>query len=233
MTPLKGKKVESLAEAQAVSGSLEEHWVRQKRIHGRTKRRYGDVRQEKPYPAGAAAGTSSATTSMAKRRLHLDGCVEVEAAYYVATAGLGSVGSQRAMDAMFVWRLLDPKTGEFYASNLKRQAGGHQAIRDADRPRSHATAVASTAGTCRTRQDAKHRRNLDTICSPGRTRNCVSQSRVFSNWQAIWNSAGFQTMPVRRRWSLRVPEYRFVRRYLSAARRLLSVCGKSIRSFAN
>ena len=55
-TPLKGKKFESLEEAQAYLDHWEEHWA-DKRIHGRTKRQVAAMfAEEKPLPASAAAG---------------------------------------------------------------------------------------------------------------------------------------------------------------------------------
>lgn len=55
-TPLKGKKFESLEEAQAYLDHWEECWA-DKRIHGRTKRQVAAMfAEEKPPSAGVAAG---------------------------------------------------------------------------------------------------------------------------------------------------------------------------------
>jgi len=55
-TPLKGKKFESLEEAQAYLDHWEENWA-DKRIHGRTKRQVAAMfAEEKPHLQPAAAG---------------------------------------------------------------------------------------------------------------------------------------------------------------------------------
>ena len=55
-TPLKGKKFESLEEAQAYLDHWEENWA-DKRIHGRTKRQVAAMfAEEKPFLQTAAAG---------------------------------------------------------------------------------------------------------------------------------------------------------------------------------
>ena len=63
-TPLKGKKFESLEEAQAYLDHWEEHWA-DKRIHGRTKRQVAAMfAEEKPY-FSRCRWSRSAITSMA------------------------------------------------------------------------------------------------------------------------------------------------------------------------
>jgi hypothetical protein len=52
-----------------------------------------------------------------ERPVHLDGCVEVEAAYYGAPPGWIGRRVQVQWDSMFV-RLLDPKTGELLREHL-------------------------------------------------------------------------------------------------------------------
>ena len=55
-TPLKGKKFESLEEAQAYLDHWEENWA-DKRIHGRTKRQVAAMfAEEKPFLQALAAG---------------------------------------------------------------------------------------------------------------------------------------------------------------------------------
>jgi hypothetical protein len=68
-----------------------------------------------------------------QRTVHLDGCVEVEAAYYVAPPCWIGRQVHVQWDSMFV-RLLDPRTGELLREHLSGKRGGHR-IRDADRPR--------------------------------------------------------------------------------------------------
>ena len=66
-----------------------------------------------------------------ERTVHLDGCVEVEAAYYSAPPGwIGRLVSVQ-WDGLHV-RVLDPKTGLLLREHLRQQRGRHR-IKDEDR----------------------------------------------------------------------------------------------------
>ncbi|MGO9936237.1 MAG: IS21 family transposase [Terracidiphilus sp.] len=131
-TPLKGKKFESLEQAQAYLDHWEENWA-DKRIHGRTKRQVAAMfAEEKPF-LQALPAEPFRYYLYGERTVHLDGCVEVEAAYYGAPPGWIGRRVNVQWDAMFV-RLLDPRTGELLREHLSVKRGGHR-IRDADRPR--------------------------------------------------------------------------------------------------
>jgi Mu transposase, C-terminal domain len=65
--------------------------------------------------------------------VHLDGCVEVEAAYYSAPPGWITRIVQVQWDGLHV-RLLDPRTGQLLREHL-RQARGRRRIKDEDRPK--------------------------------------------------------------------------------------------------
>ena len=132
MTPLKGKKFESLEEAQAYLDHWEERWA-DKRIHGRTKRQVAAMfAEEKPH-LQALPLEPFRYYQYGERTVHLDGCVEVEAAYYGAPPGWIGRKVNVQWDSMFV-RLLDPRTGELLREHLRGKRGGHR-IRDEDRPR--------------------------------------------------------------------------------------------------
>jgi hypothetical protein len=68
-----------------------------------------------------------------ERTVHLDGCVEVEAAYYGAPPGWIGRRVQVQWNALHV-RLIDPLTGQLLREHLRQQRGGHR-IQDEDRPR--------------------------------------------------------------------------------------------------
>jgi len=132
MTPLKGKKFESLEEAQAYLDHWEEKWA-DKRIHGRTKRQVAAMfAEEKPF-LQALPLEPFRYYQYGVRTVHLDGCVEVEAAYYGAPPGWIGRQVDVQWDVMYV-RLLDPHTGELLREHLSGKRGGHR-IRDEDRPR--------------------------------------------------------------------------------------------------
>jgi transposase len=131
-TPLKGKRFESLEEAQAYLDHWEEKWA-DKRIHGRTKRQVAAMfAEEKPH-LQALPLEPFRFYQYGERTVHLDGCVEVEAAYYGAPSGWIGRQVHVQWDSMYV-RLLDPRTGELLREHLGQKRGGHR-IRDADRPR--------------------------------------------------------------------------------------------------
>ena len=80
-TPLKGKKFESLEEAQAYLDHWEQNWA-DKRIHGRTKRQVAAMfAEEKPFLQTLPVEPFR-YYQYGKRTVHIDGCVEVDAAYY-------------------------------------------------------------------------------------------------------------------------------------------------------
>jgi len=68
-----------------------------------------------------------------ERTVHLDGCVEVEAAYYSVPPGWIGRTVQVQWDNLHV-RLLDPRTGQLLREHL-REARGRRRIKDEDRPK--------------------------------------------------------------------------------------------------
>ena len=66
-----------------------------------------------------------------QRTVHLDGCVEVEAAYYSAPPGWILRRVQVQWDGLQV-RLLDPKTGQLLREHLRQKRGWHR-IQEEDR----------------------------------------------------------------------------------------------------
>jgi transposase len=131
-TPLKGKRFESLEEAQAYLDHWEEHWA-DTRIHGRTKRQVAAMFAEEKPSLQVLPIEPFRYYQYGKRTVHIDGCVEVDAAYYGAPPGWIGRQVDVQWDAMFV-RLLDPRTGTLLREHLGQKRGGHR-IRDEDRPR--------------------------------------------------------------------------------------------------
>jgi hypothetical protein len=131
-TPLKGQRFESLEQAQAYLDHWEERWA-DTRIHGTTKRQVAAMFAEEKPALQPLPLEPFRYYQYGERTVHLDGCVEVEAAYYGAPPGW--IGRLVAVqwDARCV-RLLDPRTGGLLREHL-RQARGRHRIRDEDRPR--------------------------------------------------------------------------------------------------
>ena len=111
-TPLKGQRFESLEEAQAYLDQWEERWA-DTRIHGTTKRQVAAMFAEErplllPLPLEPFR-----YYQYGERTVHLDGCVEVEAAYYSAPPGWIGRRVQVQWNDLHV-RLLAPKTGQLF-----------------------------------------------------------------------------------------------------------------------
>ena len=130
-TPLKGLRFEHLDEAQAYLDRWETHWA-DTRIHGTTKRQVAVMFAEEKPALGPLPLEPFRYYHFGQRTVHLDGCVEVEAAYYGAPPGW--IGRRIAVqwNDLYV-RLLDLKTNRLLREHLRAPRGWHR-IHDADRP---------------------------------------------------------------------------------------------------
>jgi len=207
-TPLKGKRFESLAEAQAYLDHWEERWA-DTRIHGRTKRQVAAMfAEEKPFLKPLPLEPFR-YYQYGVRTVHLDGCVEVEAAYYGAPPGWIGRQVHVQWDTLFV-RLLDPRTGELLREHLSGKRGGHR-IRDEDRPRRtppqllHLLARAHKAGS-----------NIGAVCDAIHARQGELGTRRIQGMLELTKQYGSAACDgaCAAALELRVPEYRFVIRYL-------------------
>jgi transposase len=207
-TPLKGKKFESLDEAQAYLDHWEEHWA-DKRIHGRTKRQVAAMfAEEKPFLQPLPLEPFR-YYQYGERTVHLDGCVEVEAAYYGAPPGWIGRQVHVQWDSMFV-RLLDPRTGELLREHLSGKRGGHR-IRDADRPRRTPLKLLQLLARAH-----KAGPNIGALCDAIHARQGeLGMRRIQGVFQLVKKYGSAATDDAcAAALELRVAEYRFVRRYL-------------------
>jgi transposase len=131
-TPLRGLRFESLDEAQAYLDRWEMHWA-DTRIHGTTKRQVAAMFAEEQPALGPLPLEPFRYYRFGVRSVHLDGCVEVEAAYYGTPPGWIGRRVDVQWNDLFV-RLLDPHTGELLREHVRAPRGWHR-IADADRPR--------------------------------------------------------------------------------------------------
>jgi transposase len=123
-TPLKGLRFESLEEAQAYLDRWEERWA-DTRIHGTTKRQVAAMfAEEKPFLLPLPVEPFR-YYQYGERIVHLDGCVEVEAAYYGAPPGWIGRVVRVQWDDIFV-RLLDPKTGQLMREHVRQKRGWYR-----------------------------------------------------------------------------------------------------------
>ena len=130
-TPLRGLRFERLDIAQAYLDRWERRWA-DTRIHGTTKRQVAVMFAEERPALGPLPLEPFRYYQYGRRTVHLDGCVEVAAAYYSAPPGW--IG--RRVDVQWNGahvRLLDPRTGQLLREHLRAPRGWHR-IADPDRP---------------------------------------------------------------------------------------------------
>jgi len=130
-TPLKGMRFESPQEAQTYLDDWEAHWA-DTRIHGTTKRQVAAMFAEERPALLPLPVEPFRYYQYGERTVHLDGCVEVEAAYYGAPPGWIGRRVSVQWDVRHV-RLLNPSTGQLLREHLRQARGGHR-IQEQDRP---------------------------------------------------------------------------------------------------
>jgi transposase len=131
-TPLKGLRFESLDQAQSYLDHWEARWA-DTRIHGTTKRQVAAMFAEERPALQPLPLEPFRYYQYGRRTVHLDGCVEVEAAYYGAPPGWIGRQIQVQWDAHQV-RLLHPQTGVLLREHLRQLPGRHR-IQEQDRPK--------------------------------------------------------------------------------------------------
>lgn len=129
-TPLKGQRFESLEAAQTHLDQWEERWA-DTRIHGTTKRQVSAMFAEEKPALMPLPIEPFRFYQHGERTVHLDGCVEVEAAYYSVPPGHIGQCVRVQWDGLFV-RILHPKTGQLLREHVRQQRGRHR-IKDEDR----------------------------------------------------------------------------------------------------
>jgi len=130
-TPLKGLRFESRADAQAYLDRWEQNWA-DTRIHGTTKRQVAAMFAEEKPALLPLPLEPFRYYQFGDRRVNLDGCVEVDAAYYSAPPGWIGRQVKVQWDAQRV-RVLDPRTGQLLREHVHQQRGGYR-IPDQDKP---------------------------------------------------------------------------------------------------
>ncbi|MGB8579800.1 MAG: IS21 family transposase [Candidatus Sulfotelmatobacter sp.] len=131
-TPLKGLRFETLDEAQAYLDHWEQRWA-DTRIHGTTKRQVAAMFAEEKPTLLRLPLEPFRYYQYGERIVHLDGCVEVEAAYYGAPPGWIRRVLRVQWDELYV-RLLDPKTGQLLREHVRQKRGWYR-IKEEDHPK--------------------------------------------------------------------------------------------------
>lgn len=130
-TPLKGLRFENLEEAQAYLDHWETKWAGT-RIHGTTKRQVAAMFAEEKPSLLALPLEPFRMYQFGERKVNLDGCVEVEAAYYSAPLGWIGAVVKVQWDGDVV-RVLHPRTCQLLREHRRQERGRHR-IPDEDKP---------------------------------------------------------------------------------------------------
>ena len=144
-TPLKGQRFESLEEAQAYLDRWEAHWA-DTRIHGTVKRQVAAMFAEEKPALTPLPLEPFRHYQFGERRVNLDGCVEVEAAYYSAPPGWIGRSVNVQWDGRVV-RVLDPRSGLLLREHLRQQRGSHR-IAEPDKPTKTPRTTAQLLARC-------------------------------------------------------------------------------------
>jgi transposase len=207
-TPLRGLRFETLEEAQAYLDRWETRWA-DTRIHGTTKRQVAAMFAEEQPALGPLPLEPFRYYRYGERTVHLDGCVEVEAAYYGAPPGWIGQRVHVQWNDLHV-RLLAPETGQLLREHLRAPRGWHR-LHDDDRPaRTPASTVAllaraTTAGV-----------HISAVCTSIHEHDGAAGVRRILGVLSLAKRHGPAVVDdaAKAALELGVPTYHFLRRYL-------------------
>jgi transposase len=207
-TPLHGLRFETLEQAQAYLDRWEAHWA-DTRIHGTTKRQVAAMFAEERPALGALPLEPFRWYRYGMRTVHLDGCVEVEAAYYSTPPGWIGQRVQVQWTDLHV-RVIDPKTGQLLREHVRARRGWHH-IDDADRP--ERTPRPTLALLARARHAGAH---LHAVCTHIHDHEGAAGVRRILGVLSLAKKYGAAAADdaAKAALELHVPTYRFLRRYL-------------------
>jgi transposase len=206
-TPLRGMRFESLAEGQAYLDHWDTRWA-DTRIHGTTKRQVAAMFAEERPALQPLPLTPFRYYQYGTRRVHLNGCVEVEGAYYSAPPGHLGERLPVQWDGLTV-RVLDAKTGQLLREH-RWQAHGQYRIPPEDRPRRTPPEVAQLLA-----RTARAGRAIGTLCATIHQQDGSLGVRRILGVLALAKRHGVPTVEAACTAALECggPTYRFVRRY--------------------
>jgi hypothetical protein len=152
-TPLKGLRFESLEEAQSYLDRWEERWA-DTRIHGTTKRQVAAMFAEERPALLPLPLEPFRYYQYGERTVHLDGCVEVDAAYYIMVRRrAGSDGTCRSNGNACMCVCWTRGRGNCCESILRQERGCHR-IKDEGRPQQ--TPLGTRQLLCRAERAGPH-----------------------------------------------------------------------------
>jgi len=211
---LKGKHFESLEEAQAYLDRWEASCA-DTRIHGTTKRQVAAMFAEEKPTLLPLPLEPFRYYQHGKRGVNLDGCVEVDAAYYGLPPGWIGREVNVQWDELYV-RILDPKNGLLLREHVRQKRGWYR-IKKEDHPQHMPLQVSQLLWRA-----ARAGSHIGTLCNLIYTQlgevgirrilGVLSLAKKFGT--AAVEDASAAALEIG------VHEYRFVRRYLERAPQL-------------
>ena len=203
-----GQRFESLEEAQAYLDRWEANWA-DTRIHGTTKRQVAAMFAEEKPTLLPLPVEPFRYYQYGERVVHLDGCVEVAAAYYGLPPGWIGRGVKVQWDELCV-RILDPKTGFLLREHIRQKRGWYR-IQPADHPQQTPSRVVQLLG--RAGRVGTH---VGTLCNLIYSQQGEVGVRRILGVLALAKKYGTAVVEEACAAALEmgVHEYRFVRRYL-------------------
>jgi len=207
-TPLRGLRFEQLEAAQAYLDRWDTRWA-DTRIHGTTKRQVAVMFAEEQPALGPLPLEPFRYYQYGQRTVHLDGCVEIEAAYYGAPPGWIGRRVPVQWNDLHV-RLLDPQTGQLLREHLRAPRGWHR-VREDDRPARTPRSTLAILAATKTAGPA-----IQVICDHIHQHEGASGIRRILGVLALARKHGPAVVDdaARAALDLGVPTYRFLRRYL-------------------
>jgi transposase len=207
-TPLKGRRFESLQEAQAYLDNWESRWA-DTRIHGTTKRQVSAMFAEEKPLLRPLPLEPFRYYQYGERVVHLDGCVEVEAAYYSVPPGWIGKLVKVQWDALHV-RILDPKTHQLLREHVRQQRGRYR-LHGGDRPKK--TPFTTMQLLARANRAGAH---IGALCEAIHHRQAEAGIRRILGVLALARRFGVTAVEdaCAAAMELRIYEYRFIRRLL-------------------
>jgi transposase len=207
-TPLQGQRFETIEAAQAYLDRWDEHWA-DTRIHGTTKRQVATMFAEERPMLRPLPVEPFRYYRFGDRTVHLDGCIEVEAAFYGAPPGWIGKRVHVQWNDLHV-RLLDPTTRQLLREHLRAPRGYHR-IEDRDRPtRTPPTTLAllgraATAGV-----------SIGAVCRHIHAQGTAHSVRQILGVLALAKKYGVAVVDDAAKAALEIglPTYRFLRKYV-------------------
>jgi len=207
-TPLQGMRFETLDDAQAHLDQWSERWA-DTRIHGTTKRQVAAMFCEEKPSLKALPLEPFRYYRHGARVVHLDGCVEVEAAYYSLPPGW--IGKRVTVQWNHTWvRILDPHSGELVREH-RTKPRGWRTVHPSDRP------PKTPIGTLRLLSRANSAgASIGLLCEEIHRRNGQAGVRRIQGVLSLAKKHGVKVTEdaCKAAMDMCVPDYRFVRRWI-------------------